>query len=156
MNQQYLENLANSAIEGSGIFESPISLEKIAEKLNLKIVPFEFEEKISAVLKRDKMIIGVNNKHSRLRQRFSIAHELGHYIMGHDIGNTRDFIDDEMCQFNPVEKEANLFASILLMPKDYVKKSVDTKGLDIKRLAGEFEVSEQAMTIRLLELKLIK
>ncbi len=42
------------------------------------------------------------------------------------------------------------------MPEEWIKTSIKEKRLDIKRLSNEFQVSEQAMTIRLLELNLIK
>jgi hypothetical protein len=56
----------------------------------------------------------------------------------------------------PLEREADNFASHLLIPTDKVTESVAKIGLDLKALAKEFLVSEQAMTIRLLEMNLIK
>lgn len=149
----YIEGLAQKALDSVSCDAPPVELEKIAEKFHLQIVHFDFAPAISAVLKPDKMVIGVNQNHPPLRKRFSIAHELGHFLLGHD---EKDFIDDKFDRPTPIEREANQFASFLLMPKSWVTKSVKEKGLELERLAREFKVSEQAMTIRLLELNLIK
>jgi len=154
---QHIEALAENILLKSGQREAPVDVEKIAEKVGLKIIAFEFANSISAVLKKRKLVIGVNKNHSSLRQHFSIAHELGHFLLGHDLGvNEDDFVDDTFDKSLPIEREANIFAAMLLMPKKWVEKSVKEKGMEVPRLAREFKVSEQAMTIRLLELNLIK
>jgi Zn-dependent peptidase ImmA (M78 family) len=53
------------------------------------------------------------------------------------------------------EREANQFASALLMPEDWLKAEVKKTGLDLDKLSKKFDVSKQALTIRLLDLKLI-
>lgn len=150
----YIENLANKAIESVGSIEPPTPLNKIADKIGLKIVPFDFSKNISAILKKDKKIIGVNKNHSPQRQRFSIAHEIGHFLLNHDIQN--DFVDNQFDKSSSMEREANVFASFLLMPTEWVKNKQKTVGLNIPAFAKDFKVSEQAMTIKLLELGLIK
>lgn len=153
----HIRSLTEDILTKSGLGEPPVDVYKIAETVKLKIVPFDFADSISAVLKKQKLIIGVNKNHSASRQRFSIAHEIGHFLLGHDLGiDENDFIDDRFDKPTPIEREANLFAAVLLMPKGWVEKSVNEKSLDVPRLAREFKVSEQAVTIRLLELNLIK
>lgn len=159
MNNSYayhrIEELADKALSTTDFKEPPVPVEKISEKVGLKIVPFEFHNNLSAVLKKKQSVIGVNKNHHPLRQRFSIAHELGHYLLGHEGHDDESFVDDGFDKPIPHEKEANIFAASLLMPKRWVIEDAK-KGIDIKRMAKLFLVSEQAMTIRLLELNLIK
>lgn len=124
------------------------------EKLGLKIVEFDFHEGISAVLKPEHNVIGVNSKHHPVRKRFSVAHELGHFVLEHSVG--QEIVDENFNKPLPQEQEANAFAAALLMPSEMVKKSVTKNGFDLEELAKIFEVSKQALTIRLLSLNLIK
>ncbi len=149
--------LAQKALETIDHNGPPVLIEKIVQKLKIKIIPFSFDKRISGVLKREGRVIGINKSHHPLRQRFSIGHELGHYLLGHEIEpNQKDIVDENFNENNTIEREANLFASFLLMPEKWIKESVEKNGVDIEKLARKFEVSEQAMTIRLLELRLIK
>lgn len=160
MNSNYtyhrIEEIAEKALRTIDYQEPPVSVEKIAAIVSLKVIPFEFHNNLSAVLKRDKLVIGVNKAHHPFRQRFSVAHELGHYLLGHKIGDDEPFVDESFDKPIPHEKEANIFAAALLMPKKSVTDDANKNGIDIKRMSKLFQVSEQAMTIRLLELNLIK
>ena len=153
---QYIEKLANNALKSIDCTEPPVPVDKIAEKLDLRVVPFKFPDTISGVLRKQKKAIGVNEAHHAIRQRFTIAHEIGHFVLNH--GNDEDLVDGSFNgnAGNSIEREANAFASFLLMPKDWVLERHKAKGLDLEALAKEFKVSAQAMTIRLLELDLIK
>lgn len=150
---EHIESVTLNVLQGMKLGGPPVPVDKVAEKFGLEVVPFDFPDTLSGVLKREKKIIGVNKKHHRVRQRFTVAHELGHFLLGHD---QNDFIDDRFDRPIPQEKEANLFASLLLMPKEWVLKSTKSNGLDIKQLSREYDVSEQSMSIRLLGLNLIK
>ena len=125
--------------------------------MELEVVPFAFHNKISGLLKKEDGVIGVNQAHHPLRQRFTIAHELGHFLLGHGLGeeHQEETVDDVFDKPRPIEREANRFASALLMPEAWVKKHVKKDGMEIEQLAKAFGVSKQAATIRLLELKLI-
>jgi Zn-dependent peptidase ImmA (M78 family) len=151
----YIETLANNALKSIGCTEPPVPVEKVAEKLGVRVFLFKFPDSISGVLRKHKHAIGVNESHHPIRRRFTTAHELGHFLLHHE--SEEDIIDG---QFNSGsssnEREANIFASFLLMPKEWVLSHYKKIGLDTKALAKEFNVSEQAMTIKLLELGLIK
>ncbi len=149
-----IETIAIKALQSVDCVAPPIPLEQIVEKLGLKIVEFDFHDDISGVLKPEHNVIGVNKKHHPVRRRFSVAHELGHFLLGHRID--QEIIDDDFDKPLPPEQEANAFAAALLMPADFVKKSVSKSGLDLDELSKIYEVSKQAMTIRLLALNLIK
>lgn len=100
--------------------------------------------------------IGVNNSHPIYLQRYTVAHELGHFVNGHGHAEN-EFIEDETRFYNhhfQQERESDLFASELLMPKDFLIVSLSENGLDIQKLIGIYQVSERAMWIRLNSLKL--
>ena len=149
---RHVEDLAAKARKSVNFDKLPVPVDKIAEKLGLKLVEFEFPESFSGVLRKERGVIGVNKNHPLVRRRFTVAHELGHFILGHE----GDSIDEQSDRPMPLEREANTFASHLLIPTDLVTASVKRVGLDLKTLAKQSWVSEQAMTIRLLEMNLIK
>lgn len=86
------------------------------------------------------------------RQRFTIAHELGHLVL-HD-GDTMFRERITLVGVSPQEREANQFAAELLMPKAMVRSYLG--GRTLAEMAELFEVSEAAMGIRLHTLRLGK
>ena len=102
----------------------------------------------------DKWIIGVNQNHHKNRQKFTLAHELGHYVLHREkninIVDTTFFRNNDT---NPIEYMANEFAAKLLMPEDKVRYLVDKQKIkNIGRLAEEFGVSASAMKYRIVSL----
>lgn len=96
-------------------------------------------------------IIGYNENASVTRQRFSVAHEIGHLFMGHLHGRSSIDLDTK----DNDEIEANAFAVELLMPQASLTK--DIKG-GIKKpedLAKRYQVSPEAMWWRLSKTGLI-
>jgi len=154
MVDKHIEAVAKRALESVDCEELPIPLDDIVEKMGLKTVKFNFHDDISAVLKPEFDVIGVNENHHPVRRRFSVAHELGHFLLGHKLGS--EIVDDGFDKPLPIEQEANAFAAALLMPADLLKKSVAKVGLNLDELSKTYEVSKQAMTIRLLALNLIR
>lgn len=152
----YIQELAAQTLNNLGYKTLPVPIEDVANRLGLRVVEFDFPNSMSGVLKKERKVIGVNKNHHPVRRRFTIAHELGHFLLGHDIGKDDDVIDDDFDKPIPKEREANIFASCILMPATWVKTEVQGKKIDLKELARKFEVSEQAITIKLLELNLIK
>lgn len=91
-----------------------------------------------------------------LRQRFTVAHELGHHVMKHG-DRMRDTAGAfSSMNFDPVEVSANRFAAELLMPYVAVEYFVKQEGVtDLEELARRFQVSEVAMRYRLKNLGLL-
>jgi IrrE N-terminal-like domain len=93
----------------------------------------------------------VRSSDSYVRRRFTVAHELAHFILHRgSIGSF--FSDDSMYRSglpNQQEIEANRYAANLLMPIPLLRRHVALSGLDSAKLAAVFEVSEAAMKIRL-------
>ena len=137
------------------INEPPVPIEKIAVFFSLKVVYYDkFPNNIlrTIIQREDLKAIGVNSNHSVVRQRFSIAHELGHFLLGHD---HEHIIDDTFDKPTDKEQEANKFASEILMPSEMLKRDISKDEYDISSLANRYKVSEQAMSIRLLKSGLI-
>ena len=147
----------------------PIDVDFLAEKVGVNLVYDELDDDVSGILvkKKGKVFLAVNSNHHPNRQRFSIAHELGHYFL-HLNSSSAVFIDKTVYYRNvdstsgkyQQEIEANAFAADLLMPKDMLEKELEKFGeeltdMDIYRLANRFGVSQQAMDLRLQNLGLI-
>ena len=98
-------------------------------------------------------VIGVNRLHNPKRQRFTIAHELGHYYM-HKEKNV-DFEDTTFFRNNDstsIEYSANEFAANLLMPEDRVKAAIKSGVKSIEKLSTIFNVSVAAIKYRVVAL----
>ena len=140
----------------------PVPVKDVAEQAGVPVFEWLFEDEISAVLVRSQQFtaIGVNRDHPPTRQRFSVAHELGHATLGHKAEPLYiKLVGPELApERNPQreedEREANWFAADLLMPKVWIEK--DWKRLrDVSEMAKLYKVSEQAMWIRLQQFKLV-
>ena len=66
-----------------GIAEAPVPVEQIARRLGAQVTYEGFDGDISGMLFRDegRAVIGVNSRHAPTRQRFTVAHEIGHLEM---------------------------------------------------------------------------
>lgn len=169
----------NNLLKESGLLTPPVSVRKVAIFLGIEVIYKDFSDEISGALtfKEQKPYILCNVNHSPYRKRFTIAHEIGHYILKH--GREGLFIDKKQHFIfrneatstgeQRQEIEANAFAAALLMPEPLVKKELENLILDgfdlyderedelpiIKKLAKKFEVSKAAMTFRIANLRLI-
>ncbi|MFA7284847.1 MAG: ImmA/IrrE family metallo-endopeptidase [Candidatus Absconditabacterales bacterium] len=152
-----LELLKEAAVE----FPSLAMKEIIAQFNNVEVYQVDMtdiNQELSGVVqeKDGKYYVYVNAKDSDGRKRFTIAHELGHIVLGHvPTGGilkdnlkfrdpTHNYTDEEKKQ----EVEANDFAANLLMPSEAVQKNFSLFDT-ISELAKFFNVSEQAMRFRL-------
>ncbi len=103
----------------------------------------------------DIWLIRINKVHSKTRQRFSIAHELGHFIYHKD--DEKEFVDTTFFRglnSDNLEYTANKFASELLMPEEQVRLLIDKQNVrSVAELAARFGVSSAAMLYRVKELK---
>jgi Zn-dependent peptidase ImmA (M78 family) len=153
------------------IRKAPIPVEKLAALLDATIVLQPFSGETSGVVYRNNdgtALIGVNSSHSIQRQRFTIAHEIGHLLLHADenmhvdknfpIG-LRNGISSKAVDENEIE--ANQFAAALLMPADLIAEDVKPLiGMDvlfaIRKLAKKYRVSQEAMSVRLSGLRYIE
>lgn len=99
-----------------------------------------------------------------VRTRFTVAHEIWHIVLGHlddkqvlvdKLHRNENFWWIDNPDIQDIEKEANDFAACLLMPKEnIIAKWKELK--NIPAIADYFSVSEQAASIRLMRLNLLK
>ncbi len=110
--------------------ELPVPVEAIAEDLLGLIVEEDDELHVSGMLLPAERRIIVNGREAREspgRRRFTIAHELGHWICQCQDGNAKPvYCRAEEIGVDPkaraLEREANLFAAELLMPEPDVRR----------------------------------
>jgi Zn-dependent peptidase ImmA (M78 family) len=156
-------NLMRSA----NVVSPPVPIEKIAKMLGARVVATNFNNEISGLLVRrgSETVIGVAKEQSKTRQRFTIAHEIGHLVL-HDreeVHVDREFRVRLRSQVSSAavdvdEIEANAFAAGLLMPESFLRHDVKKLSVDfddatqVEALAERYCVSAQAMTFRLLNL----
>jgi Zn-dependent peptidase ImmA (M78 family) len=151
------------------VLEPPVDVEALAARCGAQVSYEAVSPHISGLLYRDEQrsIIGINARNSRQRQRFTIAHELGHLLLheGELIFDTTGRLNwrDESSSLatDPEEIEANASAAQLLMPESLVRGFVREPGgrqpMDrlIRDMAKTFDVSVQAMQYRLINLGLL-
>lgn len=101
-----------------------------------------------------KWIIAVNKKHVYKRQKFTIAHELGHFLMHKDINtNFTDAVFFRNSRIDNMEHAANEFAANLLMPEGELRKCIDEENIkSIATLSELFGVSASAIAYRITKL----
>lgn len=166
-----LEDRAETLLKELGLLSVPVNVERVAARLSVQVERTEFGDDVSGVLVVDdgRGVIGVNAAHAPTRQRFTIAHEIAHYVLHRD--QLPVFIDKGLRQYLAVfrdgssstgehrrEREANGFAAALLMPAVLVRDEVARLRLDLEdedavdALAARFRVSRQAMSFRLVNL----
>ena len=131
----------------------PVNLEKIAEDLGLfvKQAPLDgFEGCLVTDGTVGGILIDAGMTDVR-RQRFTLAHEVGHFLMHRSRGNFHDTAEDMSDYQSELELEANLFASLLLIPG--VLLPSEAEGLafaDVDRIAAACDVSLLAAARRLI------
>jgi Zn-dependent peptidase ImmA (M78 family) len=153
-----------------GIVQPPVPVEDLARNEGIQVVRTQASGTESGFILRDgkRIVIGINSRNSRKRQRFTIAHELGHWRLLHDGRplivdhtiriNKRDEVSSAATDYEEIQ--ANAFAAALLMPEEMVRAAVarevsigiDSKEILIQTLADEFDVSGEAMGFRLINL----
>jgi Zn-dependent peptidase ImmA (M78 family) len=163
-----IETLVTDILRECEVSEPPVDVEAIAEKHRLLVHFQPLQSDLSGFLFHDEQhaVIGVNSSHPNVRQRFTIAHELGHFLLHQndplhvDRAVHAKFRNDLSKQgTDPEEIEANLFAAELLIPRMMVALDLHQNDVvDIlddhffNELAQRYNVSTQALLLRLMNL----
>lgn len=153
----------------------PVDVHLAASRLNITVIRNDLEREISGYLFIDgdgPPIIGVNANHDIRRQRFTIAHELGHFLLHSPRAGKASFVDKSFFVVNrdtqsslgvdTKEVEANYFAAEILMPalglyRDVARSAVsDNLTVLCKTLANAYHVSPDAMRFRLSNLGFLR
>jgi Zn-dependent peptidase ImmA (M78 family) len=176
--RKQIRELVEKLLHQFKVTEGAVPVDRIVESLGIEIKLDRVDDDLSGFLVREtkgqkRSIIGANKSHHPHRQRFTLAHELGHFLL-HE-GETVH-LDDARQAFtinlrnvesakgeDNDEREANLFAAELLMPAKFLMHDLQGKNLDLlgdtallERLARKYKVSVQALTFRLANLGYIK
>jgi Zn-dependent peptidase ImmA (M78 family) len=137
----------------------------------LPVNPVEIARRMGVMVEGDPFMVGsgyyranhqgrphisYNSLEPAVRQRFTVAHEIGHFVHG-DEDAPRDTLESFNAKSRePREIAANKFAAALLMPAEMVKFLVrEQRMTDLSSLAKKFGVSTAAMKFRLTNLGLI-
>ena len=137
----------------------PVDVRGLARALGVPVKAATLPPNISGEIRpddEDGYIIRVSRHDSLGRQRFTVAHELAHYLLHRRFIGT-GITDDALYRSNQsdaIEAEANRLAADILMPAELVesrKKIIERMGVEnvTESLAETFQVSPMAMTIRL-------
>jgi len=144
-----IDDLAARAAAELG-YQPGADLKPIIERLGGRIVVGTVPETGSTgyveVDGEGKFVIALSPLPGEYRNRFTIAHELGHYILHSKIGEKPLFATRQAG--SRVEWEANWFAAAFLMPaEEFVKVWTESEG-SVGRLINHFQVSGGAVEIR--------
>ncbi len=179
--RRYIRSLVEQLLVTHGARSVPVDVYRMVAALGAQIHNETAAPNLSGFLLRDltnrRALIGVNSSHSTSRKRFTIAHEIGHFLLhegdalhvdqreGVDLGLRMKRRDPESSLgTDDEEKEANFFAAELLMPTSLLESDLLAMKMEapededediIEKLADRYEVSIQAMTFRLTNLGLL-
>ncbi len=135
----------------AGVAREPVSLRDVVSALNLEVVqtarePFMSEAALEPM--GDGYAIVLHGDGDERRRRFTIAHEIGHFVL--HPGRPRMERGGRVTEAGRFEeREADVFAAELLMPEALVREAVYEQGVDVVRLSDRFQVSRKAMQLRL-------
>lgn len=165
-----IEDQISQLLRTHNITKAPVPVDRLIRLHGITIVMKSMENNVSGFILQEesKTLIAINTFHPAVRQRFTMAHELGHFLLKHQpkgmIVDDNDFPllwrDDEASRgTNTQEREANGFASSLLMPQEFLENDLrHLRNVDIhnetfiKALAKKYGVSPQAMLLRISRL----
>jgi len=138
----------------------PVDVYAMARALGIKVAEESLPDSVSGKIEKDwpykdRYVITVNSFHPWVRRRFTVAHELAHFVLHRDlIGD--GIIDNAMYRDGRIgdqrERQANRYAASLLMPPSLVKQAWARGERTADQLARAFEVSPAVAEIRYREL----
>ena len=143
-------------LTAAGLMSLPLNIRQVAEYLGLEVVEEPMDDDISGFLeiRSGRWVVGINSFHHVNRKRFTIAHEIAHFLL-HSDGQT-EFRDRTFARRtndpNHMEREADQFAAELLMPADSVRQKIASGITSLSALATQFGVSALAMKYRVQNL----
>ena len=154
-------------LEQNKVTGPPVRVDRIARALGIQLRFAPLDDEISGMvyIRKEGPIIGINSLHPPNRQRFTLAHECGHFLLhkakiAEEVHVDKSFpmlMRDSASTtgIDEMEIEANFFAAELLMPDAFIRKIVENELIDIDEeaaidaLAKRFKVSQSAMRFRL-------
>jgi Zn-dependent peptidase ImmA (M78 family) len=161
-----ITHAADELLTLGNVIHAPVPVHKLADLAGAELRSGTMPPELSGFLLRKggRPVIGVNTAQVKVRQRFTIAHELGHLLLHPDEsyvdrGFSVYFRDEKSATAEDLaEMQANQFAADLLMPRVMLESILKGREVDLEdgdqleRVAKRFEVSTQALTFRLINL----
>lgn len=157
--KENLEELTSRILVNNDMYNIPVDPVKIAKTYDIEVYQGELDNKIAGAIRyykeEDKFEILVNKKDPMVKKRFTIAEELGYYIL-YEEKLKREEIHVNLIDktINEEEKEVEYFAGALLVNKTLLE-NVYNSNSKILELAQLFKVSISSMTLRLNVLGLL-
>jgi Zn-dependent peptidase ImmA (M78 family) len=153
----YVRRVAKELLRASGIHTPPVDLRKIASHCGLKYEEVDyFPDDVDALIvtNPEGSVAVVNKKQSSYRRRFSLAHELGHFVLHRDGSVLEETVsidsppagEESENGSSTTEREANLFAGEILVPVEFLKRHFKP-GMTAADVGKLFEVSESVAAI---------
>jgi hypothetical protein len=141
----FCRKAAQRLLKRTGVTTPPVPVHGVAEKLSFVMRVVDLPSGVDARLRIAKGVktIELASGQSRVRHRFSIAHELGHTSLGHRHGES-----------DVAEKEAQLFAGALLVPRVWLSRDLREAAVAAD-LARRYEVSRDVIFIAAKEARLL-
>lgn len=155
-------DLARALVKDLRIKSPPVDVERIVHARGLKLEKVSIDSTLSGTLYPTVKEIVINTRgRSEARQRFTIAHELGHWeFHHHELGelppDTFGYAgayesDDQPEPRSAVEVEASAFAAELLMPSAWIRRVTKPMATGLPQaLAAQYQVSNEAMFYQLM------
>lgn len=155
----------NALLEEFSIKSVPVPIEEMVEKGGIEISYAPSAEYSGMLLRKSdgNVLMGINNSENIQRMRFTIAHELGHYLLDTADHVTVDY-RNKIYSTNKPDKErvADYFAANILMPESIIRndfKKQTKSGVffeeNLSEMADRYQVSKEAIKYRLMNLGLI-
>lgn len=148
INRNSVRKITSKLLEDCQIINTPVRLSAVLKHIGLDAIKADPKmidvTKISAFIDLDEKFIVYSDNDPTVRKRFSVAHEIGHYLLNHTTTNHALNLNST----DPTETEANIFAAELLMPYEWLKKDMSWNST-IPNLAQKYWVSQEAMGWRL-------
>jgi hypothetical protein len=119
---------------------------------NIQVIPHHFSShKIEGLTVVDELgtSFSYERDNPKVKQNFTLCHELGHFVLDHEGAYFAESVDN---QEDILEREANIFSAIVLMPDIVLLSKVYYSCDTFQRVQNSLEVSKQAFYFRLLDL----
>lgn len=155
------QSKAREVLQENYIQEPPVDVYEIARNYGIKIVVEDFPDDYENVagfinIEDGRPVMYVNASDPENRKKFTVAHELGHWLL-HEDAIREDPTKTVLFRVplgrpnkDPLESEANAFAAELLVPMDFFEKLQSRK--DNQELADVFKVSAEVIGYRKIAL----
>lgn len=139
----------------SGVTDGPVPETVITDLPNVLVAVHPFKEPAFSKWKKGRWVIALNASESPTRQRFSLAHEFKHVLDSPYVAALYPNAYGVSAR-DRAEQVCDHFAACLLMPRMWVKRVWSSGVQDVGQLARHFDVSTQAMRMRLQLIGLIE